>query len=236
MKQNKYQEAIAHIQTPPVLKENMRNMLLARTAKRSVFHMRWVTGVVAAALVLVAGLGIWLGMGDDLIVSNLVQGEHTEAVTLRDGVLYFQDLTTDDLVPPIRLAPAFPLRRNLSLEEYEGVLPPHVPAGLAPPEGGITAFFADPTDEPAAILGRVSYQAETGGALTVSFTNDSTLLALPIEIGGSQIAGVTVGVGFLEAEGAYYGAYLKDEYLFLLTAEGMEQRDFVRLLYDFISS
>ena len=236
MTRNKYQDAVEQIQTPLALKEKTRNMLLIGVAKRKRLQARWIMGTIAAVLAVATGFGIWLVTGDDLIVSNLVQGEHTEVVTLRDGTLHFTTLTTDDLVAPIRLAPISPLRRSLSLEEYQGVLPANIPDGLFAPDGGITAFFSDPASEPDAILGRVSYQMGSGRTLTIIFTNDASLLVLPVAIEGSQIANVTVGVGFLEAEGVYYGAYLKDGYIFLLTAEGIEQRDFVYLLHAFISN
>jgi len=235
LKPNKYQEAIEQITTPPALKEKTRQALLAQSEKHKVIRMRRRRfRALAAILALVIGLSIWMGTEGDLIVTDLTPGEHTEIVIIRDGDLYFSTLTPDELEPPIRLAPAFPLRRNLPLEEYQGVLPANLPPGLSEPAGEITAFFTDPMGEPEAILGRVSYRQDGGGVLTVIFTNDASLLALPVAIGGSQIATVTVGLGFLEAEGIYYGVYEKEGYLFLLTAAGVAQEEFIRLLHGFI--
>jgi len=236
LKQNNYQEAMGQITTPPALKEQTRQTLLAQTRKRTPLRLRHGFSVLAAALVLLFGLHLWMGTGDNLIVTDLTLGAHVEIVILQDGELHFSALTADDLEPPIRLAPNFPLRRPLSLDEYQGVLPVHIPEGLSAPEGGITAFFSEPTGAPEAILGRASYQTDSGGVLTLAFTNNSALLYLPVGIAGSQIAGTSVGLGFLETDGTYYAAYWRGGYLFLLTTEGIEQYEFVRLLYAFVSN
>jgi len=234
---NKYQQAVEKIQTPPELKEKTRRLLQAQTAKKGqAVYVRWAMGTVAAAIVFVVGLSIWLGTGEnDLIVSDLPPGQRVEVVVLQDGALYFFDLTTEDFVPPLRLSPAFPLRRNLPLEDYPGVLPSYIPDGFSPPEGGITAYFSDPLGDAQAIVGRAVYQGENGETLSVTFTDNPSLLPLPFEVEGSQIAGITVGVGFSETIGSYYGAFLKDGYLFLLSAQGLEQREFVNLLHHFVS-
>lgn len=209
-----------------------------QTKVRKSRRLQWNLSAIAAVLVLVIGLSIWMNVNveDDLIVTNLIQNEHTEAVVLQTGELHFLDISTNDLQPPIRFAPNFPLRRNLSLDEHQGVLPADLPYGLSEPEGGVTAFFEDPTGDPVAILGSAYYHVDSGGLFTVAFTDDSSLLFSPLEVNGdSQIDGIPIGVGFLETDGAYYATYIRDGYTFLLTAEGMTQRQFIYLLVHFVT-
>ena len=235
MKPNKYQEAIEHITTPAALKEKTRQALLARTRVPQGRRVRWgLRAVAAAVLLFFIGFSMHhLRTGDDFFVTDMISGQHLETVILQDGALHFNNLAPDDLTPPIRLAPNFPLRRTVSLDEYQNLFPADIPDGLSPPTGDVTAFFTDPTGEPTAILGSAVYELEDGGVLTVSFTNDASLLYLPVEIGGSELAGIPLGLGF--SGDAYYGAYLRDGHTFLLRAEGMEQRAFIQVLYAFLS-
>jgi len=173
---------------------------------------------------------------ESLIVTELSQYEHTDVVVLQDGELYFETFVAGDLQMPIRFAPGIVLRRNMSFEEYEHLLPAEIPDVLSPPYGEITAYFESPTADPVAVLGRIYYYADSGGVLMVIFSNDSSMLHTPIEADGSKIAGVPVGVGFYEADGRYYGVYERDEFTFLLIAEGMEQRQFIYLLVHFVTS
>ena len=250
MEQNKYHEAMDKIVTPPALKEKTRRMLLGQTAKQKSYTQIWRYSALAAAIALLAGFGIWFQVRISRNVSEpdasenagyasggqteLIRGEHKEIVILRDGELHFTPLTNGDLESPIKLSPSYPLRRNMSLEEYPDALPVDVPSGLSPPEGGVTAYFSDPSQPPAAIVGKATYLPQTGGLVTLTFTDEPSLLYKPIDIGGSEIAGVTVGVGYLETEDVYYSTYLKNGYTVLLTAEGAEQSEFISLLRDFL--
>jgi len=220
LKQNKYRETMDGITTPPALKEKTRLMLLAQTTKRKPTRTIRTFGALAAVLVLLVGLSIWMGTGQDQIAADL----------------HFIALTAEDIETSIRLAPAYPLRRNLPLEDHPGVLPAEPPDGFSLSEGELTAFFRDPTGEPSSVLGRAVYLGQDSGLLTLLFANNTALLFIPVEIGDSQIMGIPAGLGFHEAEGMYYGAYQRDGYTFLLTAEGMDQQEFIRLLYFFVSN
>ena len=235
MEQNRYHEAMEQIKTPFELKERTRYKLQAQIRKHKIIRISWGMSALAAVLAIVIGLNLWQGASGNFIMTELVAGQHSETVLLQDGELHFIALTEEDIRAPIRLAPPYPIRQNWGLEEYSGVLPLDPPEGLAMPEGGVTAYFAQPADQPDAIIGQATYQAQKGGLLTIVFTNNSALLPLPITSEDSEIAGISVGVGFWEAEQRYVGVYQKGDYTFILTTEGMEQEEFIRLLYDFIS-
>jgi len=230
------------IVTPPLLKEKTRQMVLVQAAKHKTVTRIWRYTAIAAALVLLAGVGIWAQVWNNRITTGpdtdeqagFLQVGHREVITLPNGELRFISLTTDDLGPTIKLSPSYPLRRNAPLEEYPDALPVQAPEGLSSPEGGVTVYFSDPSQPPAAVLGRAVYSPQSSMSVTVTFTNDTSMLFIPIEIGGSEIAGVTVGVGYLETGDTYYGAYFKNGYTVLLTAEGTQQQEFVRFLQAFV--
>lgn len=224
-------------QSLPELQMNISTK--AKTQKTKIMQLRWgLSAVAAAALALIVGISIWMNTShdDSIILTNLIYNEHTEAVVLQNGELNFTNLTSGDLEPPIRLAVNFPLRQNLPLEEYMHLLPADIPYELSEPEGGIVAYFDDPTGEAVAVLGRAFFHLDSGGMLTVSFSDNSSLLYIPLEGDNSEIAEVPVGVGFLEADGIYYGTFVMKEFTFLLTAEGIEQRQFIYLLVHFITN
>jgi len=225
-------------QAPVHVLQTQSQQTQSQTKAHKTRRLQWSLSAIAAALILVIGLGFWLnmGVGDDLIVTDLIQNGHVENVELQMGALNFINLTTDDLQPPLRFAPAFPLRRNVSLDEYPDILPTTLPEGLSAPEGEVTVFYDDPVGDPVAILGSAYYQSDCGNVLTVSFTNEPTLIALPVgREGGSQINGIPLAVGFIESDGIYFGAYMIDGVTYVLTAEGMDQRQFIHILIHFIT-
>jgi hypothetical protein len=187
-------------------------------------------------MALVVGLYVWMSMERDWIETGLIAGEHQEVVQVQDGELQFAALDADEIDAPIHLAPAFPLRQTIEFADYPGVLPDYAPEGFNPPEGEVTLFFLEPSDVPDAILGRAFYSGEDGASLTFTFTNDSSLLFAPIEIGDTQIAEVFVGVGFSEAENTYLGIYQKGDYHFLLSSADVDQETFLRILHHFITN
>jgi len=132
--------------------------------------------------------------------------------------------------PPIRLAHTYPLRGRLPLNEFGHILSADIPDGFCYVTGGVTTFFSEPSDTPDAILGELTYQVQGGGSVTVVFT-DEIVLHMPLEIYGSQVAGITVGVGFAEADDTYYAVFEKDGYTFLLTGEGVDRQEFESVLY-----
>ena len=237
--QNVQQPQMHVLQTPAQTQtQQPHSQPSMQTKARRTRRLQWGLSAVAAVLVLVIGLSFWLTMAadDDLIVTNLIQHGHVENVELQIGALNFINIIETEAQPPLRFAAAFPLRRNISIDEYQYLLPTTLPEGLSEPTGETTAFYNDPLGEPAAILGRAYYQSDCGSVLSLSFTNDPALIVLPIEIeGGSQIYGTPVGVGFIESDGVYQGVYMIDEFIFLLTAEGMEQRQFIYILVHFIT-
>ena len=251
----------AHAQTQTQEQPQTQSKEQAKVRKTKISYLPWGLSAVAAVLVLIIGLSILMRMEDVLtedalsenalsedvlpedvlteesfIVSELNQYEHTNVVVLQDGELYFETFVAGDLQTPIRFAPGFVLRRNMPLEDYEHLLPAEIPDALSQPHGEITAYFESPAGDPVAVLGRAYYYVNSGGVLAVIFSNDSSMLHTPIEADGSQIAGVPVGVGFYEADGRYYGVYERDDFTFLLIAEGVEQRQFIYLLVHFVTS
>jgi len=224
------------ITAPPELVEDTRRMLrTGLTRRRTILVIRGV-GAIAAALVIIVGLFIWMETGGYLTrpdSDNRVNGavvSHPED----EDVILFVLLTPEDLTPPVRLSPSYPLRRNYPLGGTHDPLPAGVPDGLSHPAGSITAYYSSPSDVPDAITGRALYPEANGGSFNVVFVSDPTLLYLPIEIGGSIIESVTVGLGFLEAEEKYLGAFQKDGFTYLVTTENIPQTAFIDLMRYFV--
>lgn len=235
MEQNKYREAMELVTTPPEVKEKTRRMLQARTARRKSALLLGGLGTLAAAIVVAVGLIIWMRMEEGVPDLNPSVGAYTETDTLPVDELNFISLTTDALTPPIMLSPVYQIRRSLPLEDYQDLFPTKIPGCPDAPDGSITAFSSAPSDVPDAITGRFVYQTIYGGTLTVAFTDNPTMLYVPLEIGGSIVSGVPVGVGSDELQGTYYGAYRQDSFTVLLTAEGIQESEFVELLRLFAS-
>ena len=219
MVSNKYSQALEQITVPPELKEKTRRMLINRTTTRRNIWFIGTLGVVAAAIALAIGVSIW------------IPGVFKDAGTPIDMELNYVSVSGGtEGSQPVRLAQNYPLRKEISLDDFEHILPAGAPDGFTGPEGSITAFFEKPSDVPDAILGEAVYQSQNGGSLTVLFT-DTSMLYLPIEISGSQVAGVQVGVGLSEADDKYYAAFEKNSHTFLLTGESITQQEFERILY-----
>jgi len=224
MVSNKYSQALEQITVPPELKEKTRRMLINRTATRKNIWFIGTLGVVAAAIALAVGVSIWM------------PGVFRDAGTPRDMELNYVFVSGDaEASQPVRMAQTYPLRREMSLDDFEHILPAGAPDGFTGPEGGVTAFFTEPSDVPDAILGEVVYRSQYGGSLTVLFT-DTSMLNLPVEISGSQVAGVQVGAGRPEADDKYYAAFEKNSHTFLVTGESITQQEFERILYFLVAS
>ena len=246
MQQNKYHQAVERIAVPQELKDKTRSMLVAGVVERSKRKRIWTIGsfsILAAAFVLIIGVSVWatggLGNGSGGIFSGFGGLDNDEpSVAEQDMELNFIYISEE--TPPIRLANMYPLRSNMPLDELPDALPAEIPGGFAAPAGQITAYFSEPSDIPDAVLGEAVYHAldgffERGGAvLTVVFT-DTSILYLPVEIGGSHIGDVSVGVGFLESEDKYVAAFEKNEFTYLLTAEGISRQEFTQVLVHFVT-
>jgi len=222
MLQNKYQQAIEQITTPPMLKEKTRRMLITEAKKR---RNNWIIGSIGAAaavLILGLGVGIWMLAGFGL-------GPGTRAPV--DMELNF--VFVDEETQPVRLAPAYPLNRQMPLSELTGALPTKAPDGFLGPEGAITAYFEKPKAQPDAILGEAVYRAKNGDLFTVMFT-DTAMLYLPVEISGSHIGDVTVGVGYAGTEDLLYAAFEKNGLTYLITSEGIDRQEFISILIYFV--
>ena len=219
MGSNKYSQALDQITVPPELKEKTRRMLINRTKARRNIWFIGTLSVVAAAIALAVGVYIWM------------PGIFRDAAAPLDMELNYVSVSKDaEDAQPVRLAHIYPLRKEMSLDDFEHILPVGAPDGFTGPEGGITAFFEKPSDVPDAVLGEAVYQPQNGGSLTVLFT-DTSMLYLPVEISGSQVSGVQVGVGLSESADKYFAAFEKNNFTFLLTGESVTQQEFERILY-----
>jgi len=226
MEQNKYREAMESITTPPELKEKTRRLLITATAKRKSNRIIWSIGTLAACAIAAIGLYTLLTVNNRMITN--------EPGYESDDFISFTSLSSEDIESPIRFALPYPLRHGVPLEDFTDILPETQPGVLYAPEGEVTAYFSQPTPYPDAVLGRVVYQVKENGTLTVIFTDNAALLFLPVEIAGSQINNVTVGLAEVRADGIYFGTFEKDGFTFLLTSEGINDREFIQMLKLFL--
>jgi len=227
MEQNKYREAMESIITPPELKEKTRRLLITATAKRKSNRIIWSIGTLAACAIAAIGLYTLLTVNNRMITN--------EPGYESGDFISFTSLSSENIESPIRFAPPYPLRHGVPLEEFTGILPETQPGVLFAPEGEVTAYFSQPAPYPDAVLGRVAYQVKENGLLTAIFTDDSALLLLPVEIAGSQIDNMTVGLAVVETGGIYIGVFEKDGFTFLLTSEGIDDQEFIQMLKLFLS-
>jgi len=218
MENNKYREAIERVTTPTELKEKTRRMLAAESTKRKNIWKPVGYMALAAAFVLVAGIGFWM-----------LSGPGSDATG--DVVLNF--VYVDDDPPPFRMAHQYPLRRAISFDELPGVIPEDAPDGFMLIDETITEFFSAPSDTPDAVLGEITYQTQSGALLTVLFTDMP--IYLPIEISGSFIHDTKAGLGHTEAYEKLYAAFEKHGLTYLLTAEGINRHEFTQALIHFIA-
>ena len=252
MNQNKYRQAMERVKTPLELKEKTRRLLNKETKKRKNIRIIRNIGVLAAAFVLITGVGIWMlvstginvpginipgikSPGADSPSSDDPGADDPGADSIgapRDIELNF--VSIDAGTPPIRLALNYPLKQQKPLNEIPNALPSNAPDGFTGPEGTITEFFSEPKSEPAVIMGEAVYRAKNGNLLTVIFT-DTAMLYIPIEIGDSHIDDVPVGVGYNESDDQHHAAFEKNGLTYLLTAEGLDRQDFTRVLIHFVT-
>ena len=241
MEQNKYHRTIELIKTPPELKAKTRNMLIAETGRRKSKRI-WTIGgitsiaalfvlVIGASIWFIAGPGGWLGLGNWFGSGEPMKGSTDD--TPQNMEMNFVSLS--ESTEPVRLASTFPLRQQISIADLPGVLPAKPPSGFTSHETDITAFFSEPSDTPDAIMGEAVYRDSSEGTVTVMFT-DTAMLFLPVEIGGSFIEDVQVGVGFSETDGRLFAAFEKNGYTYLLTSEGVDRKDFIQVLVHFVMS
>jgi hypothetical protein len=223
MENNKYREAMARVTTPTELKEKTRRMLAAETTNRKSIWKPVGYIALAAAFVLVAGIGLWMLTEP----GSIAPGD----VTPGDIELNF--VLVDDDPPPFRMAHQYPLRRAISLDDLPGVIPEDTPDGFMLIDETITEFFSAPSDTPDAVLGELTYQTQNGAPLTVIFTDMP--IYLPIEISGSYIYDTQVGLGHTEADEKLYAAFEKHGFTYLLTAEGINRDEFTQILIHFIA-
>jgi len=237
MNKNKYRQAMERVKTPLELKEKTRRLLNKETKKRKNIRIIRNIGVLAAAFVLVTGVGIWIlvSYGINVPGFNSPSSGDPGADSIgapRDIELNFVSIADDK--PTIRLAHNYPLRQQKPLNELPNALPISAPDGFTGPEGTITEFFAEPKSGPAVIMGEAVYRAKTGNLLTVIFT-DTAMLYMPIAIGDSHIDDVPVGVGYNESGDLHYATFENNGLMYLLTAEGLDRQDFTRILIHFVT-
>jgi len=241
MEQNKYHQTIDLIKTPPELKARTRNKLIAETTRRKSRKMWTIGGItsIAALFVVVIGVSIWFaaGPGGWLGFGNWFgSGEPSRGSP--DGTPQNMELNFVSLsegTEPVRMASTFPLRQQISITELPGVLPVKTPSGFTSHGVDITAFFSEPSDTPDAVMGEAVYRDNSEGILKMMFT-DTAMLYLPVEIGGSHIEDIEVGVGFSETDGRLFASYEKNGYTYLLTSEGVDRKDFIQALVHFVMS
>lgn len=232
---NRYYQAMEKITTPPLLKDKVRRKIRERILLRRVIPIGIAVSALAASLFFIIGLGFLQDAPDGLIHTDLVEGQHDQEVVLEDGELDFAILEEDEARLKIRVSPVYPIQQAMPVEEYTGVLPENLPAGLRFIEGEVIAYFSQLGGEPEAIFGEVIYRSDDGGWLTVHFTDNPALLPLPIPMEGSRIGGSRVGVGFDEPGKIYYGVFERHGYLMVITGEGLEQKEFIHLLHHFVT-
>jgi len=242
MKQNKYRQAMEQVKTPLELKEKTRRLLNKETKKRKNIRIIGSIGALAAAFVLVTGVGIWMLAGSGINIPGIknpgangpgADDQSADSIGApRDIKLNF--VSVDASKPPIKLAFNYPLRQQKPLNELPGALPTKTPDGFSGPEGAITEFFSEPKSDPAVMMGEAVYRSKTGNQLTVLFT-DTAMLYMPIEIGDSHIDDVPVGVGYNESDDLHHATFEKNGLTYLLTAEGVDRQDFTRILIHFVT-
>ena len=235
LRDNKYSKAIDQIVAPVELKEKTQRLLAVHASRRKTMRIVGSVGTIAAVLLMVIGLTVWFGIWETPQGSDATVEDYGEGVLPQEELLHFIDLSTDDFSLPARFSPAYPLRRNFPLDEVTGALPSQIPPGLKSPDGSITAYFSAPTEAPEALVGRAVYLADDGGSLTVTFANNSSFLYIPFKIGGSEINGVSLGLGALIEDEIYYAAFRKNGFTFLVASEGITQEEFVDLLSYFVT-
>lgn len=248
---NKYYDSINKITTPPSLKEDVRQKLNREIRKQKIIKISWRVVAIAAVLAMAIGVYTWQSALDSLIMTDLVAGEHVEIVQLKDGELHFTTLG-EDTRSPIRLAPPYPIRQNWTKEEYLertsdaflGLSFVNETETLLLERENIIAFFLEPPElgidaidvTPDAVLAQLVYQVvDSGGLVTIIFTNNSSLLYVPMETTGSLINDLQIGVGYREEDNTYFGVFEKDGYTVLISAENVEQELFIQLLYELIT-
>jgi len=247
MKQNKYRQAMEQVKTPLELKEKTRRLLNKETKKRKNIRIIRNIGALAAAFILVTGVGIWILVSSGINVpginipgiknldANGPSSDDPGADSIgapRDIELNF--VSIDAGTPPIRLALNYPLKQQKPLNELPDALPISAPDGFTGPEGTITEFFSEPKSEPAVIMGEAVYRTKTGNQLTVIFS-DTAMLYMPVEIGDSHIDDVPVGVGYNESDNQHHATFERNGLTYLLTAEGLDRQDFTRVLIHFVT-
>ena len=232
---NRYAQAMEKVLTPAPLKERVRGKIREQIMRRRLIRIGVGVSALAASLLLIIGLGFLQNAPDGLIHTELVAGEHDQEVILEDGELDFVFLEEDENRIGLWLAPSYPIQQVLTLEEYTGVLPENPPVGLQVLEGAVIAYFSQLGGEAEAVFGEVVYRNDKGGTLTIHFTDNPTLLPLPIPMEGSRIGGSRLGVGFEESTNIYYGVFERNGYLLVLTGEDLEQKEFIHFLHHFVT-
>ena len=241
MKQNRYAEAMEKITTPLPLKERVGEKIKKQVARRRLLRISYGVGALAASLLIVIGLGFFLGATDELIRSDLVAGQHSQEVQLQDGELNFVLLGEDEHRAGLRLAARYPVQQQLDLLSFLGNLFTGYSEGFSSPEGlsrlegeliGYSSVLGGNIET---VFGSGTFRVESGGSVKLSLTDNPSLMALPIPIEGSHIGDITVGVGFEESENVYYGVFEREGILFVLTGEGLEQEEFIRFFHYFVT-
>jgi len=238
MEQNKYRQAMELVTTPPELRARTRNMLIAEKQrnKSKTFRMVGVITSIAALFVLVIGISIWFiaGPGSSMGFGDLFNpGASSVSSTQKEIDLNFVSLSDD--TEPVRMAYTYPLRQQMSLNDFSDILPEEPPGGFDSPDGAITAFFSVPSDTPDALLGEAIYRASKGATISVMFS-DTQMFYLPVEISGSFIDDVEVGVGYSESDGRLFASYEKNGFTFLLISEGLNRKEFAQVLVHFVAN
>jgi len=231
MEHNKYHKTVERITTPPELKEKTRRMLITEIKKRRTNRMTVKIISIAAVFILAAGAGIWMlsTLRDTSGSPGASPGADADSREVELNFIFVPEDTQ-----PVRMAHTYPLRQSIQLHEMQTALPVKAPDGFDEPEGGITLFFTEPSDKPDAVLGEAFYWSKSVSLITVTFT-DTAMIYLPVEIGGSFIDDVQIGLGYTESDDKLFAVYEQNGFTYLLTAERLTRQEFAQVLLHFIA-
>jgi len=230
LEKNKYRQTIEKVIIPPGLKEDTRRMIFMEIKKRKNIRTIRMVISVAAAVILVTGAGIW-ALSFSGIFSGAPDNQPGNKIPLE---MEFNFVSVPENTQPVRMAHAYPLRQTISLDEMSGVLPTGAPEGFDDPVGSITLFFSEPSETPDAILGEAFYWIKNVNLVTVTFT-DGAMIYIPLEISGSFVGDVQVGIGYSGSDDRLFAVYEMNGLTYILTAERITRQEFTQVVVHFIS-
>ena len=239
-KHNRYHQTMEQIKAPPALKEQTRQAMKKAARRHSAAKIFGGLGsVAAAAAVLFLLLPQLTAPSNSPLLTDLTPGVHAGLVESTHGDLQFTQLEPKP-DKPIQLAPAYPVRQTLSLEEFQSQtgqnpLPEQPPAGYTLTSVTITGYARQLGGEYAAFLLKALYIGEHGQEISLTISNDKTLFvppSLPLE---SALYEQAVWLGYEADSGDYHGIYERNNFTHWLHSQGANQEEFVLLLCDWLA-